>query len=142
MGDIDHFKKFNDTYGHDTGDEVLRLVATELAKVKGGGEAFRWGGEEFVLLFAGKEAVDTVSFVEKVREGIEKHPFYIRDKNRPDEKPKEVKKRITSPKKVKITMSFGIASKSKTDQNPDDVMKKADKKLYAAKEAGRNCVIH
>ncbi len=142
MGDIDHFKKFNDTYGHDTGDEVLKLVASEIAKVKGGGEAYRWGGEEFVLLFPGKEAAETVPFVEKVRVGIEKHPFFIRDKNRPDEKPEKVKKRITSPKKVQITMSFGIASKSKSDQTPEEVMKKADIKLYAAKEAGRNCVIH
>lgn len=142
MGDIDHFKKFNDTYGHDTGDEVLKLVATELMKVKGGGEAFRWGGEEFVLLFANKEAVETLEFVEKVRAGIEKHPFYLRHKDRPEAKPKEVKKRLTSPEKVNVTMSFGVAQKLKSDQGPEDVMKRADKKLYVAKDSGRNCVMH
>ena len=52
--DIDHFKKFNDTYGHDTGDQVLRLVASNLARVTGGGRAYRCGGEEFNILFPGK----------------------------------------------------------------------------------------
>ncbi|MGB0734344.1 MAG: GGDEF domain-containing protein, partial [Pontibacterium sp.] len=56
MVDIDHFKKFNDTYGHDVGDQVLRLVASKLAKVNGGGSAFRYGGEEFTLLFPRKTA--------------------------------------------------------------------------------------
>ena len=142
MGDIDHFKKFNDTYGHDVGDEVLKLVASELVKVKGGGEAYRWGGEEFVLIFANKEAEDTLDFVEKVRVGIEKHPFYLRDKNRPDEKPKDVQKRLTSPETLYVTMSFGVASKAKEDMSSADVIKRADTKLYEAKEAGRNCVRH
>ena len=52
--DIDHFKKFNDTYGHETGDQVLRLVAAKLATVTGGGRAYRVGGEEFSILFPGK----------------------------------------------------------------------------------------
>lgn len=140
MGDIDHFKKFNDTYGHDVGDEVLKLVASELVKVKGGGEAYRWGGEEFVLIFPNKEAEQTLDYVEKVRRGIEKHPFYLRDKSRPDEKPKEVKKRLTSPQTLYVTMSFGVASKAKEDLNAADVIKRADGKLYEAKESGRNCV--
>ena len=142
MGDIDHFKNFNDTYGHDIGDEVLKLVATELMKVKGGGEAYRWGGEEFVLLFANKETSQVLEFVEKVRVGIEKHPFCLRNKHRPDIKPKKVKKRLVSPEMVHITMSFGVAEKLKEDLGPEDVMKRADKKLYVAKKAGRNCVKH
>ena len=142
MGDIDHFKNFNDTYGHDIGDEVLKLVATELMKVKGGGEAYRWGGEEFVLLFANKNAEQVLEYVEKVRIGIEKHPFCLRDKHRPDVKPKAIKKRLVSPETVHITMSFGVADKLKEDLGPDDVMKRADKKLYVAKKAGRNCVKH
>ena len=51
MADVDHFKSFNDTHGHDTGDQVLKLVAARLAQVKGGGRAFRYGGEEFTVLF-------------------------------------------------------------------------------------------
>lgn len=54
MVDVDHFKKFNDTHGHDVGDQVLRLVASQLRKVGGGGKAYRYGGEEFTLLFPGK----------------------------------------------------------------------------------------
>lgn len=142
MGDIDHFKKFNDTYGHDVGDEVLKLVASELVKVKGGGEAYRWGGEEFVLIFPNKEAEQTLDYVEKVRMGIEKHPFYLRDKSRPDEKPKEVQKRLTSPQTLYVTMSFGVASKRKEDLGATEVIKRADGKLYEAKESGRNCVRH
>jgi len=142
MGDIDHFKSFNDTYGHDVGDEVLKLVASDIAKVKGGGEAYRWGGEEFVIVFPNKEATETLDSVEKVRAAIEKHPFYLRDKNRPQEKPKEVKKRIMSPETLYVTMSFGVASKTKADVSAMDVMKRADTKLYEAKEAGRNCVRH
>ena len=54
MVDVDHFKKFNDTYGHDTGDSVLRMIATKLQKVGGGGTAYRYGGEEFSIIFNGK----------------------------------------------------------------------------------------
>ena len=54
--DIDHFKRINDNFGHDTGDQVLRLVASRLARVSGGGEAFRVGGEEFTILFPGRAA--------------------------------------------------------------------------------------
>jgi diguanylate cyclase (GGDEF)-like protein len=141
MGDIDFFKNFNDTYGHDVGDEVLKLVAKQLDKVKDGGEAFRWGGEEFVLLFADKKAADVFDAVEKVRISIEKHPFRIRDKSRPEKKPDPVKPRVVLPQAVTITMSFGMASKSELDKEPSDVMKRADEKLYKAKESGRNCVV-
>ena len=51
MIDVDHFKKFNDTHGHDIGDQVLKLVAARLAQVEGGGIAYRYGGEEFAVLF-------------------------------------------------------------------------------------------
>jgi diguanylate cyclase (GGDEF)-like protein len=51
MSDVDHFKRFNDTHGHDVGDQVLRLVASKLSKVSGGGRAYRYGGEEFALVF-------------------------------------------------------------------------------------------
>ncbi len=140
MGDIDHFKSFNDTYGHDIGDEVLKLVATELDRIKGGGEVFRWGGEEFAVIFNGKKAEDAALYVEQIRMAIEKRPFYMRSKDRPAQKPKEIKKRVTSPKRLFVTMSFGIATSEKSDQGPLDVMKRADSKLYEAKESGRNCV--
>ena len=67
--DIDHFKRFNDTYGHDTGDQVLRLVAAGLSRVTGGGQAYRCGGEEFKILFPGKTTAEVVEHLEQSARG-------------------------------------------------------------------------
>lgn len=77
--DIDHFKKFNDTYGHETGDQVLRMVAGKLAGVTGGGRAYRVGGEEFSILFPGKTAKDAMPHLELLRSVIEVSTFRVRD---------------------------------------------------------------
>ena len=76
--DIDHFKSFNDTYGHDTGDQVLRLVAGKLAGVTGGGRAYRVGGEEFSILFPGKSAKEVMPHLELLRTVIEVATFRVR----------------------------------------------------------------
>ncbi len=76
--DIDHFKNFNDTYGHETGDQVLRLVAGKLASVTGGGRAYRVGGEEFSILFPGKSAKDVMPHLELLRTVIEVATFRVR----------------------------------------------------------------
>jgi len=76
--DIDHFKKFNDTYGHETGDQVLRLVAARLADVTGGGRAYRVGGEEFSIVFAGKSVKEVLPHLEQLRSGIEVSHFHVR----------------------------------------------------------------
>jgi diguanylate cyclase (GGDEF)-like protein len=76
--DIDHFKKFNDTYGHETGDQVLRLVAAKLADVTGGGRAYRVGGEEFSILFPGKSVKDVLSHLELLRSAVEASQFQVR----------------------------------------------------------------
>ena len=76
--DIDHFKKFNDTYGHETGDQVLRLVATKLAEVTGGGRAYRVGGEEFSILFPGKSVKAVLPHLESLRSTIETSRFQLR----------------------------------------------------------------
>ncbi|MBL4796662.1 MAG: GGDEF domain-containing protein [Oleispira sp.] len=123
MADIDHFKKFNDTHGHDTGDDVLRIVAQELAKVRGGGRAFRYGGEEFTILFKRKPAEEATPFIEAIRQSIADYPLMIRDKKT----------------QVQVTVSFGIAQRL-TEQKPEAVMKSADQALYRAKEDGRNCI--
>ncbi len=73
--DIDHFKRFNDTYGHDTGDQVLRLVAAGLSRVTGGGHAYRCGGEEFNILFPGKTTSEVVDHLEQLRAAIESRSF-------------------------------------------------------------------
>ncbi len=76
--DIDHFKKFNDTYGHETGDQVLRLVAGKLAGVTGGGRAYRVGGEEFSILFPGKSAKEVLPHLELLRSVVEVSSFQLR----------------------------------------------------------------
>jgi GGDEF domain-containing protein len=78
MVDVDHFKKFNDTFGHDTGDQVLRMVAARLAQATGGGKAFRCGGEEFAVLFAGKSAKEAYAHAEGLRQSIEEATFVVR----------------------------------------------------------------
>ncbi len=145
MADIDHFKQFNDTHGHDTGDDVLRIVAQELANVRGGGKAFRYGGEEFTLLFKRKSTEDAEPFIDKIRQSIADYPLTIRDKQtRPKSLSKSANKKsrkspADSSTQVQVTVSFGIAQRQ-VDQRPSDVMKSADQALYRAKENGRNCI--
>ena len=76
--DIDHFKNFNDTYGHDTGDQVLRMVAARLARVSGGGQAYRVGGEEFSIVFPGKSVAEVIPHVELLRKVIAASSFQVR----------------------------------------------------------------
>jgi len=138
--DIDFFKKFNDTYEHNVGDEVLKLVAEQLGEVKGGGKAFRYGGEEFTILFANKKHDEILVYLEDVRESIAKRAFIIRSENRPNEKPdKKVKQK--KQKKVNLTVSIGVAHAPIDGKTPTEIMKKADISLYKAKESGRNCTI-
>ena len=83
MLDVDHFKKFNDTYGHDLGDQVLKMVAAHIARVGGGGKAFRYGGEEFTVLFPGTDAEDAIPHLEALREEIESYRMALRGSDRP-----------------------------------------------------------
>jgi diguanylate cyclase (GGDEF)-like protein len=140
MVDVDHFKKFNDTYGHDVGDQVLLMVAKKLSKVSGGGRAFRYGGEEFVVLFTGKDVATVKEHLETLRETIAHAAFTLRGKDRPESAPKE-KGQTRSQKKsnqVSVTVSMGVAGPSGDVSDPDTVLKAADKALYKAKKAGRN----
>jgi len=140
MVDVDHFKRFNDTYGHDAGDHVLRLVAARLAQAPGGGTAYRYGGEEFALVFAGKGAEECLPYLEELRETVETSPFTMRRRFRPRApKAKADKGRKTRPA-ITITVSIGVAERNHRNANPDQVVQAADKALYRAKEAGRNRV--
>jgi diguanylate cyclase (GGDEF)-like protein len=139
MTDIDHFKKFNDKYGHDTGDEVLKLVAKLLSKVKGGGKVFRFGGEEFVIVFNGKTKKETIPFLEEIRELIQNTPFTVRNPKSRKKFKKSGKKSGSGKGTVKITISIGV-SDSALETKPFSVMKQADKALYKAKKGGRNKV--
>lgn len=139
MVDIDFFKKFNDTYGHDVGDEVLRMVASKIERVTGGGKAFRFGGEEFVIVFAGKKLADILPHLEKLRETIAHSEFAIRGQDRPKKKP--VKPKSAHPtKKTFVTVSIGAAEKNHPRGKAQEVLKEADQALYKAKKKGRNCV--
>jgi diguanylate cyclase (GGDEF)-like protein len=145
MSDIDHFKKFNDIYGHDVGDEVLKLVASKLDKVTGGGKTFRFGGEEFIIVFPRKTSAEVIPFIELVRHTIADYDIALRAK------PRLTKPKMSSSKKApakksdkeqiaKVTTSFGVAQRTKAHSDFANVMKQADVALYAAKKNGRNCV--
>ncbi|WP_462327627.1 sensor domain-containing diguanylate cyclase [Desulfobaculum sp.] len=140
MGDVDHFKKFNDTYGHDVGDEVLRMVASKLDRVTGGGCSYRYGGEEFTILFPRADAAEALPHLEAVRAAIENAPFTLRSKNRPETKPKKPSSKNAGNKTVSVTISIGVAQRTDSRQSPEDVLKEADKALYKAKQKGRNQV--
>jgi diguanylate cyclase (GGDEF)-like protein len=141
MLDVDHFKKFNDTHGHDVGDQVLKMVASQISKVGGGGKAFRYGGEEFTVLFNRMSAEQCVPYLEQIRNDIANYKLILRQKDRP-EKSKQGKKHRGANQTVdtvQVTISMGIADQTH-GANTDEVMEAADKALYAAKKAGRNKV--
>jgi diguanylate cyclase (GGDEF)-like protein len=139
MVDVDHFKRFNDTYGHDAGDHVLRLVAARLAQAPGGGTAYRYGGEEFALVFPGKGQEECLPHLEELREIVETSRFTMRRRFRPRVKPKTDKGK-KSRQAITITVSIGVAERNHRNASPDQVVQAADKALYRAKEAGRNRV--
>ena len=142
MLDVDHFKKFNDTHGHDVGDQVLQMIASQIRKVQGGGKAYRYGGEEFTVVFGGKQVDDATYFLEQVRKNIEGYEMVIREQERLEEdttaqKDREKGSFRKASKKVSVTISIGVAEKNK-GENPDEVLKRADEALYRAKKGGRN----
>jgi len=145
MVDVDHFKQFNDKYGHDVGDQVLQLVAARLADGPGGGKAYRYGGEEFTLLYPGRVKDHALRHAEAVRRAVEIATFSLRAWNRPrkkpaeGKKPKKSKRPIKRPRKLSVTVSIGLADSS-NQADPAAVLKRADEALYDAKRGGRNRV--
>jgi diguanylate cyclase (GGDEF)-like protein len=138
MLDVDHFKKFNDTYGHDIGDQVLRMVAGQMARVGGGGKPFRYGGEEFTIIFPGKTAEEAIANLDALRQVIKESGFTIRAKDRLQAKAST--KRNGKGKRVSVTISIGVSERSEKNPTPEDVTKAADQALYRAKKGGRNRV--
>ncbi|NVK41683.1 MAG: GGDEF domain-containing protein [Oceanospirillaceae bacterium] len=140
MMDIDHFKQFNDRYGHDAGDQVLRLVASKLRQVGGGGRVFRYGGEEFTVLFRGKGEEDVLPYLEQLRETIAGYPLQIRKPDRPEdsEHGRQRRQRRSGERPVQVTISIGLCECGPAHLDSETVMQQADKALYAAKKAGRN----
>ncbi|AZE01653.1 MULTISPECIES: GGDEF domain-containing protein [Pseudomonas] len=143
MSDVDHFKKFNDTHGHDVGDQVLRLVASKLSKVSGGGRAYRYGGEEFAVVFAGKTLEECMPHLEVIRETIANYNIQLRNQeNRPqDDQQGRQRRGAAAASSVSVTVSIGVAERQMEHRSPEEVLKSADQALYSAKGAGRNCVM-
>ncbi|AZD38566.1 GGDEF domain protein [Pseudomonas chlororaphis subsp. aurantiaca] len=143
MSDVDHFKKFNDTHGHDVGDQVLRLVASKLSKVSGGGRAYRYGGEEFAVVFAGKTLEECMPHLEVIRETIANYNIQLRNQeNRPqDDQQGRQRRGAAVASSVSVTVSIGVAERQMEHRSPEEVLKSADQALYSAKGAGRNCVM-
>ncbi len=139
MVDVDHFKNFNDTYGHEEGDNVLRLVSRILF-LNFGNCAYRYGGEEFCVVFSGTNVETAAEKMNRARADIEEHKFSIRSKTKKRKKAdrKTTGKRV---RKVSLTVSAGVAVPVKSTRDAAEVLKNADKALYKAKENGRNCVV-
>jgi diguanylate cyclase (GGDEF)-like protein len=123
MIDIDHFKKYNDEYGHIAGDIVLKEAA-ELFKKYSPDNAIvsRYGGEEFAIILSDTEKEKAKDIAENIRQKMEEKIFYLRRK------------------KTKVALSIGVATFTDDADNLDDLIRKADKALYKAKEKGRNQV--
>jgi diguanylate cyclase len=120
--DVDHFKDFNDVYGHRAGDEVLRSVAKLLRrKMRETDMVARYGGEEFAIIHPGTSVVEACASALRACEAIEKNSFVYEGNN------------------LHVTVSLGLAE-ILSNETANDMLKRADSAMYAAKEAGRNCV--
>lgn len=122
IGDIDFFKKVNDTYGHDCGDEVLRRIARKLKEhMRSQGFVARWGGEEFLLVFDHKNQYEAQESLQKLLDDIRALAIPYGDKT------------------IHVTMTFGVTENTSSDIN--QLIKEADDKLYLGKSGGRNCIV-
>jgi len=144
MVDVDHFKKFNDSHCHDIGDRVLRLVAARLAEVGGGGTAYRYGGEEFSVLFPGSELDEAFPHLEALRATVEIYRMALRGEARPKKAEMGIPRRdatIPPTRTLSVTISIGAAQPDGGRlRTPAQVTKAADEALYRAKQGGRNKV--
>lgn len=123
MLDLDHFKPINDRYGHLTGDVVLQVTTKLIASVLREGDLLaRWGGEEFAVLVPGTEAKGVRALAERARRAIAEEPIDV------------------GGTLITLTLSVGIAIRSKDLDTPDSIVDAADQALYVEKDAGRDCV--
>jgi GGDEF domain-containing protein len=141
MLDVDHFKRVNDTYGHAVGDQILKMVAQALRRTRGGAGAYRYGGEEFTLLYPGLDAAAAMAAAETVRREVEASRFHPRGRDRALAGPERRGQRGAKPEALAVTVSIGLAQSGGDGGTPLEVLKAADRALYGAKRAGRNRVM-
>jgi diguanylate cyclase (GGDEF)-like protein len=139
MLDVDHFKKFNDSYGHESGDQALRLVASRLSHITGGGKAYRYGGEEFAIVFPNKASEEVFVYLDRMRRVIEQSAFTVRGADRRRKGKSAIGR--GSKKQTNVTVSIGLAATNGDKLAPAEVLRMADQALYKAKAKGRNCTI-
>ncbi len=126
MCDIDHFKKVNDTHGHDVGDEVIREFARRIKKnIRNIDLACRYGGEEFVIVMPDTDMALARVVAERIRNEVALHPFIVEQ----------------GAKQLPITVSLGVSCLETEADTGDILVKRADTALYEAKRAGRNTVM-
>lgn len=135
MVDIDHFKQFNDTYGHDAGDRVLAHVAKVLRR-RAGGAAFRYGGEEFCVVYEGARSERARDGCESARAAVDGAAVSLPATSRGKSPTKKARD-----KPVSVTVSIGVAARTAERKTPAQVLKAADQALYKAKAKGRNRVV-
>jgi diguanylate cyclase (GGDEF)-like protein len=137
MVDIDHFKRFNDTHGHAAGDRVLHAVAQQLRRTPGA-QAYRYGGEEFCLLFTGARSRDAAKACADARVRVE--ATQVRVRSSPERNRKSANARRTDINEVHVTISIGVAVRDSGSTAVGEVLKAADRALYDAKRV-RNKVV-
>jgi len=141
MLDVDHFKRFNDTYGHDVGDQVLKMVGSKIGGVAGGGKPYRYGGEEFTVIFPKKTIDDVKPYLEELRKTIAEYRLCLRGSDRPKNQDEgKIRRGKSADQHVSVTISIGVAESSERLRSPGEVIKAADGALYKAKKMGRNQV--
>ncbi len=138
MVDVDHFKQFNDTYGHDAGDIVLRIVGRTLQR-HAGGHAYRYGGEEFCVVFEGARARVAPERCEHARDAVSRLHIAIPAQSRRVRRDAKVKRDRNI--EVGVTVSVGCASRGADRRAASEVLRAADQALYKAKAKGRNRVV-
>ncbi|PZR35831.1 PleD family two-component system response regulator [Caulobacter segnis] len=124
--DIDHFKKINDTFGHDIGDEVLREFALRLASnVRAIDLPCRYGGEEFTVIMPETRMADALRIAERIRKHVSASPFKV----------------ANGEEMLNVTVSVGVSATGGQGDTPEALLKRADEGVYEAKAGGRNMVV-